>query len=177
MRRVPLLLAAAIALAPVPASAVSIFKADLSGANERPVPNASPAEGDATVLLSDDETMLTVHVRFGGLTAPAVAAHIHCCSDTETNSPVRVDFGGLGFPFGVTEGEYDSGDLLLADVVSGISVADFLAGLKGGFAYVNIHNANFPGGEIRGQLLVPEPAIGGLMLLGVGLLAATRRRR
>jgi hypothetical protein len=85
--------------------------------------------------------------------------------------------GGLGFPFGVTAGEYESGPLDLATVVRGISVAQFLEGLRGGLAYVNIHNAAFPGGEIRGQLMVPEPAIGGLMLLGVGLLAAARRRR
>jgi hypothetical protein len=39
--------------------------------------------------------------------------------------------------------------------------------------YVNLHNANFPGGEIRGQ--IPEPAA--FALLGLGLLGLGVRRR
>jgi hypothetical protein len=45
-------------------------------------------------------------------------------------------------------------------------------------AYVNIHNATFPGGEIRGQLdLAPEPT--SLLLVGTSALGALRllRRR
>jgi hypothetical protein len=30
---------------------------------------------------------------------------------------------------------------------------DFLQSLVGGQTYLNIHSANFPGGEIRGQVL------------------------
>ena len=39
--------------------------------------------------------------------------------------------------------------------------------------YVNIHNDDFPGGAVRGQ--VPEPAGGLLALLGCALLIAKRR--
>ncbi len=176
MKPVVLALAAALASISTPALATSVFHADLSGLNERPIPNASPATGSATVILSDDETELSVSVEFEGLTAPAAAAHIHCCADVNNTAPVRLNFGPLGFPFGVTSGTFNSGPLELSAVVSGITVAEFIAGLKGGFAYANIHNANLPAGEIRGQLLVPEPAIGGLMLLGLGLAAWARRR-
>jgi hypothetical protein len=54
--------------------------------------------------------------------------------------------------------------------------------LDGGLMYMNIHDATFPGGEIRGQLdpVVPEPATIGLIGFGFALCAlgvAARRRR
>jgi hypothetical protein len=60
-----------------------------------------------------------------------------------------------------------------------------LTGLAAGQAYANIHNAEFGGGEIRGQFAAPpaktstapEPAAWALMLLGLGLTGATLRRR
>jgi hypothetical protein len=55
--------------------------------------------------------------------------------------------------------------------------AALIAGLNAGQAYVNIHDAEFPGGEIRGQL-VPEPATWsfvGLALTGLALFGRKRR--
>jgi hypothetical protein len=50
-------------------------------------------------------------------------------------------------------------------------------GMLAGTAYLNIHTSNFPSGEIRGFLKVPEPLT--LSLFGAGLagMAALRRRR
>jgi hypothetical protein len=43
---------------------------------------------------------------------------------------------------------------------------------------MNVHDANFPGGEIRGQLLlVPEPSTIGLLGLGLGSLALQAFRK
>src|SRR6267378_3709521 len=59
-----------------PAHATTIFTATLSGANEVP-PNASPATGTATAILSDDQLTLAVTESFSGLVGGgAAAAHI-----------------------------------------------------------------------------------------------------
>jgi hypothetical protein len=56
--------------------------------------------------------------------------------------------------------------------------AAFIAGLNSFQTYANIHNATFPGGEIRGQLAqVPEPATIGLLVLGLTAMLSRRLGR
>ena len=50
-----------------------------------------------------------------------------------------------------------------------------IAGLEAGLAYVNIHNAEFPGGEIRAR--IPEPMTLALAALGLGIAGLARRRQ
>jgi hypothetical protein len=163
------------AFAPV-AQADLIFGATLRGSNEVP-PNASPAFGFITVDLHADMITLDVMETFGGLVAPASAAHIHCCAPAGTNAAVALPF--LAFPFGVTSGTFNHTFNLATDL-SGITAAAFVAGLQTGNTYANIHDSVFPGGEIRGQLAaVPEPnsfvLLAGCML-ALGLLRRVRKQ-
>jgi hypothetical protein len=157
------------------ANATLVFQATLSGAAQIPT-NASKASGTATVTLENDSNTLDVDVTFAGLEGgPATAGHIHCCAPPGANAGVLLPFSG--FP-SATSGTYAHTFDLAMDL-SGISVATLLASLEDGLAYVNIHNAEFTGGEIRGQLvLVPEPAAVGIVALGAiaAFLTANRQR-
>src|SRR5215469_7965619 len=135
-----------------------IFTGTLTGSGENP-PNASPATGFIVVDLHNDGITLDVTESFSGLTVPASAAHIHCCAGPGTNAPVVLNFVGAGFPVGVTAGTF-AHTFDLATDLAGISLPAFTTALESGQTYANIHDANFPGGEIRGQLLeqVPEPS-------------------
>ena len=113
----------------------------LSGANEVP-PNGSTATGTGSVVLSADGTTITVNMSFSGLSAPATAAHIHGPAGAGTNAAVEFPFSGVP---NATSGSIPQQSFAITPTHVGY--------LKNGLLYMNVHDANFPGGEIRGQLV------------------------
>ena len=167
------------------------FFANLSGPNESPT-NASPGTGFADVDFDTVGKTMHVHITFGGLTGPTTASHIHCCTAVPGVSTAGVATTTpyfLGFPIGVTSGTYDiTLDMLAASSYNPSFVtghggtpasaeAALLAGMLSGNAYLNIHSSTFPGGEIRGFLLVPEPASLGLLGFGLAAFGFLKRKR
>ncbi|MCH8269588.1 MAG: CHRD domain-containing protein [Planctomycetes bacterium] len=121
-------------------------------------PTNSPGLGTGIVTLQPNG-MLDFNIVFSGLLAPEVAAHFH------GPAPIGINAGVL---FGLPPGSPKIGSV---GPLSATQQADLLAGLW----YVNIHSSQFPGGEIRGQVIPAPGAVG--LLAGFGLLAMGRRRR
>jgi hypothetical protein len=117
-----------------------VYTAELTGAEQVP-PVETAATGTATVTF--DATTLTVSwdIIYDDLSGPAVAAHIHGPAALGENAPPVIDFG--------TE---------LESQIEGSAVIteEQAADLANGLYYVNIHTAQFPDGEIRGQLMLAE---------------------
>lgn len=149
------------------ASAQWTFNATLTGLGENPV-NGSTATGFGTVVLNAAQTQITVNESWAGLTGgPATASHIHGPGGIGTNAPVLFPFSGV--PAAIS-GTIPEQTFAITPTQVGY--------LFSGFLYMNVHNGQFGGGEIRGQLLlVPEPSTMTLLGLGVGAIALQAYRR
>ncbi len=120
------------------------FLATLNGASETPA-NASMATGSATFTYNKNTYILTGSVTFDGITP--TNAHIH-------KGAVGVP-GGVIFPLGSVP--FTSPISFTSEPLDATQRADLLANMY----YVNIHSADFPGGEIRGQLMGSSSADNG----------------
>ena len=112
-----------------------IFKAVINGASEVPA-NASTATGTATLTFNSDTKIFSIVVNYSGVTASN--SHIH---------KAAAGVGG-GVVFGFTQ-PITSPINFTSAVLDSTQQADLNANLY----YVNIHSTQYPGGEIRGQLL------------------------
>lgn len=156
------LLALAAALALSGAAQAAVFVANLEGAQEVP-PNASPGTGSATLLVNDATLAFTLTGSYSGLLADVTAAHIHAPALPGVNAGVIVPLAHTGGTAGTLSG-------------AGVLTAEQFGWIQGGLAYVNVHTGQLPGGEIRGQLVVPEPGTYAVMA-GLGLCAFAAYRR
>ncbi len=120
-----------------PGTKTHYLTGNLSGAQEVPA-NASAATGGVTALLDRVTGEVFITGNFSGLAANASAAHIHNGA-AGVNGAVVVSLS----PSPSTSGSV-TGNATVA--------ASFADAMISGLAYVNIHNASFPGGELRAQL-------------------------
>ena len=182
--KLPMLLAVSALLAvPLAAQAVTYqFNASLNGAQQAPTPVVTAATGVATLFYDNMNTASTADDLYSfsmsalGLSGVATVYHIHAAAPAGLNAGVKVfldtaPFVSLNF----------GGTVLVGGSNVATPYANFLADLQAGLAYVNIHTATNPRGEIRGQLMqvavVPEPSTYALLLAGIGMIGMLARRR
>jgi hypothetical protein len=130
--------ALALVLSAAPALAEVInFSVELSGGAEVP-PNDSPGTGTLEATLDTESKVLKYTITYEGLTGPATGAHFHGPADPTANAPpvVPIPEDMLASPI--------EGEATLTD--------DQIAEVQNHMWYFNIHTAQYPDGELRGQL-------------------------
>jgi CHRD domain len=197
---------AALAAGSPQATAATIFTAVLTNGQEVATPPVNPTTdagaprssfGEAILVLNDSQTALSYQIAVFGidltlsqtpdLNDDLRAAHIHAPGAPGFNAGVV--FGFLGTPFN----EIAPNDLVVTPFTTGVggiisgtwnltegnntTLALQLPNLFAGLAYLNFHTVQYPGGEIRGQIIqAAEPALCALIALG-GVALLKRRRR
>ncbi|MEO9005040.1 MAG: CHRD domain-containing protein [Ginsengibacter sp.] len=116
------------------ANTTTIFKATLKGSDEVPS-NSSTATGTSTLTYNGDTKTFTDVTSYTGITP--TMGHIHKAA-AGANGPVVFPFTELASPINLTS------EALTDEQVTAL-FADSM--------YVNLHTKEFPGGEIRGQLI------------------------
>lgn len=127
-----------LAVASIAANAALIpFRVNLTGTQE--VPGPGDPDGTGVALLIFDSAANRVDWRFAveNVDTPLTGAHIHIGA-AGVSGPVTINFSGQ-----------------LSGSVVDVDVAGVLADPTN--FYVNLHNATFPLGAIRGQLVYPLP--------------------
>jgi hypothetical protein len=157
-------MAAALILALPRVALAETVHVQLTGYEEVPA-LSSAAGGRFRAFIDDAAGTIRYALSYSGLTGDVLMAHIHF-GQLSVNGGISVwlcqtaefvDPTGLA-PTCVQSGTV-TGLLTQANVVGpaeqGIAPAEFdeiVAAIRAGVAYVNVHSATFPGGEIRGQL-------------------------
>lgn len=115
----------------------------MTGSQEVPA-NSSTATGTVNVTFNKDTKSLTYTATWSGLSGAATAMHFHAPAVAGVNASVLVGVTG----FTAAASGTVSGTVNVASTTLATAEADLLAGKW----YFNIHTANYPGGEIRGQI-------------------------
>jgi CHRD domain len=132
------LLVTLLIASPARASGGPTLSTALSGANETP-PNNTGGTGFATVTLNPGHQTICFTITVSQNVLPATAAHIHIAPVGQPG-PIVVPLTPPG-PNGASSGCVHATRALILNIIRAPSAY-----------YVNVHNAQFPAGVIRGQL-------------------------
>ena len=124
--------------AQIAADTVQVIQLSLEGSQEVPAVNTA-ASGTAYVTVNTTDGDLVVNILTGDLSTPQ-AAHLH--------SGYAGENGGV-----IVGATQDSSDASVFAITGETLSADDLATLLAGGTYINVHTAEVPSGELRGQVL------------------------
>lgn len=118
-----------------------VYTAQLTGAAEKPDPGDPDGSGEATITIKTSTNEICFDLSVAGIDE-ANAAHIHK-GEPEVAGPIVVE---LTAP---AEGSSQGCSAVRAEVANEIAVTPLSF-------YVNVHNAQYPKGAVRGQLTPQE---------------------
>lgn len=121
------------------------FGGPVDGSQEVP-PIVTAATGQATVVISSDDSTIWYVVEYSGLSGALAAAHIHVGASGAN--------GGVILPLAASTSPM-VGTLTAANFTPSGAITTFaqaVTAIKAGGTYVNLHTAANAGGEIRGQV-------------------------
>jgi hypothetical protein len=140
------------------------ISARMRGLGEVP-PTNSQGAASLQGKISADKTSITFTLTWSGITGPPLFSHIHFGPSKETGGVMVFFCGGGGKPActqatsGTASGTITAGDIV-GPVLQGIDPApagqfsDVIRAILTNNAYANLHTTRFPGGEVRGQVVV-----------------------
>lgn len=138
------------------------FALKLTGFQETPLTLSSPASGEFEARIVDQDSQIDWELSYRGFPTNVLQAHIHFGARAITGGISIFLCTNLGNgPAGTQpcpQMGTISGHIRAADVIGpagqGIALgelAEIIAAIRAGVAYVNVHTTQFPGGEIRAQ--------------------------
>ena len=151
--------------APIAARAERV-RATLIGYEEVPAVS-TVASGEFVGLISRDDQSIDYQLTYTGLQGTVTQAHIHVAQPSVNGSIViwlcdtATNPGPVGTPTCTPGSGIFTGTITAANVVAGATasqqlaageLAEVIAAMRAGAAYVNVHTNLSPGGEIRGQI-------------------------
>ena len=117
-----------------PVAGKMTFTANLMGSEEVPAVTTG-ATGTATLVVTESTKSGVLNMTFQGLSSAQTDAHIHGPANKGANADVMI---------ALPTGQVNNYTVTMTDAQ--------IANLKAGQLYINVHTANNPNGEIRGQL-------------------------
>jgi hypothetical protein len=120
-----------------PAASMPMYSAKLNTAQEVPAETGAPSNAGGTFSATLSGKTLKWKLTFHNLTGPATAAHIHMGAKGKAGGVIVALCANCKSPV--------SGSTAVS--------ASVIKTLNGGGAYVNVHTAKNPNGEIRGQVM------------------------
>lgn len=159
-----------VALSAAPGRAqngVSVFTATLAGEHEVPLVS-SPAQGSFRGEIDEVAQQVRYELTYSGFTTAVRQAHIHIaqpfasgsimvwlCDSAASPAPAPVDVPLCPQGEGTVTGTISATDVGTGSSGQGVApgeFAEFVAAVRSGNAYANVHSTQSLGGEIRGQL-------------------------
>jgi hypothetical protein len=161
--RVVLVLAILATVVALPSSALArkqLFKARLTTGAELHQVVDSNARGNATFVARPEGLQFTVAVY--DLSGPPTGVQIHAPADETQGAPVVLSLCGNPAPAAIAVCTFDAStnSMLIQGMIGGsllqqwgLTGAQLYGWLNNGMAYVNVHTALNPTGEVRGQII------------------------